>query len=113
MNFSWPAKPKASFGALISRLFVLVCVCVCVHVCAWGGGMRGWGFWENAVCSQSMAYYIVPTGPMQSCTVRNDQPILVFLMTDLDAHYLYMYFIVLHCNIKHIQKHSGILYMGH
>ena len=42
MNFSWPAKPKASFGALISRLFVLVscvyvCVCVCVCVCVQGG----------------------------------------------------------------------------
>lgn len=75
MNFSWPAKPKASFGALISRLFVLVsCVCLCV----------GRAFGENAVCSQSMAYYIVPTGPMQPCTAKNDKPILVFLITDLD-----------------------------
>lgn len=33
MNFSWSEKPKASFGALISRLFVFVsCVCARVRV---------------------------------------------------------------------------------
>lgn len=55
MNFSWPVKPKASFGALISRLFVLVS-CVCVK-----GG-----------CSKSMLFvlYQWPTilFPLVPCT---------------------------------------------
>lgn len=50
-------------------------------------------FGENAVCSQSMAYYIVPTGPMQPCTAKNDKPVVVFLITDSEVQ-------LLHCLLK-------------
>lgn len=74
MNFSWPVKPKASFGALISRLFVLVsCVCARVCVCVCGASVLRQrclfpindllysSHWSHAVlrCKKCYAYFSV------------------------------------------------------
>lgn len=66
----WNQRPRLVFS--FPALFLVV---VWVQLCASFSVCVRRRQWENSICSQSMAYYMIPSGPLQSCCEKKYEPI--------------------------------------